>query len=103
VKSDTRAKLEVGPAPRGGNGHTVNSTGGNDNQSSGASFRLIVDTGDWDACLGANNPGQSGDPNHRHYRDLFDIWAKDQFFPVFYSRKKVEAVKDAVILLTPDQ
>ena len=103
VKSDIRAKLEVGPAPRGGNGHTVNSTGGNDNQSSGASFRLIVDTGDWDACLGANNPGQSGDPNHRHYRDLFDIWAKDQFFPVFYSRKKVEAVKDEVILLTPDQ
>ena len=101
VKPDIRAKLEVGPAPRGGNGHTVNSTGGNDNQSSGASFRLIVDTGDWDACLGTNTPGQSGDPDHPHYRDLFDIWAKDQFFPVFYSREKVEAVKDEVIQLIP--
>lgn len=101
VKPDIRAKLEVGPAPRGGNGYTVNSTGGNDNQSSGASFRLIVDTGDWDACLGTNTPGQSGDPDHPRYRDLFDIWAKDQFFPVFYSRQKVESVKDEVFLLTP--
>ena len=101
VNPAVRAKLEVGPAPRGGNGHTVNSTGGNDNQSSGASFRIIVDTGDWDACLGTNSPGQSGDPEHPHYRDLFDIWAKDQYFPVFYSREKVERVQDEVIRLIP--
>lgn len=101
VKPDVRAKLEVGPAPRGGNGQTVNSTGGNDNQSSGASFRLIVDTGDWDACLGTNTPGQSGNPDHPHYRNLFDIWAQDQYFPVFYSRKQVEAVQDEVIQLQP--
>lgn len=101
VKPDVRAKLEVGPAPRGGNGQTVNSTGSNDNQSSGASFRLIVDTGDWDACLGTNTPGQSGNPDHPHYRNLFDIWAQDQYFPVFYSRKQVEAVQDEVIQLQP--
>lgn len=99
VKDDIRAKLEVGPAPRGGNSYTVNSTGGNDNQSSGASFRMLIDTGNWDQCLGTNNPGQSGDPDDPHYRNLFNIWAKDQFFPVFYSREKVESVRAERLVL----
>lgn len=101
VKPDIRAKLEVGPAPRGGNSHTVNNTSSNDNQSHGASFRIIVDTGDWDACLASNTPGQSGDPDHPHYRNLFQLWAKDRFFPLFYSRKKVESVKEYVLELAP--
>lgn len=101
VKPDIRAKLEVGPAPRGGNSHTVNNTSSNDNQSHGASFRIIVDTGDWDACLASNTPGQSGDPDHPHYRNLFQLWAKDRFFPLFYSRKKVESVKEYALDLAP--
>ncbi|PHN01813.1 penicillin acylase family protein [Flavilitoribacter nigricans] len=92
VKDEVRAKLEVGPVPRGGNGYTVNSTSNNDNQSSGGSFRMLIDTGDWDYSLGTNNPGQAGNPDDVHYRNLFDIWAKDQYFPVFYSRAKVESV-----------
>jgi len=101
VKPAVRKKLEVGPAPRGGNSHTVNNTSSNDNQSHGASFRIIVDTGDWDACLAANTPGQSGDPDHPHYRNLFDLWAKDRFFPLFYSRAKVESVAEYKIQMGP--
>ena len=59
VDAETRKLLDVGPIPRGGNSYTVNNTGSTDNQRSGASFRIIVDTGDWDACLAMNNPGQS--------------------------------------------
>jgi penicillin amidase len=92
VKDEIREKLEVGPVPRGGNGYTVNSTSNNDNQSSGGSFRMLIDTGNWDHCLGTNNPGQAGDPEDPHYDNLFDIWAKDQYFPVFFSREKVESV-----------
>ncbi len=92
VDPETRALLNVGPAPRGGNSYTVNSTGNGDNQPSGGSFRMIVDTGNWDHCLGTNTPGQNGNPAHPHYRNLFDLWAKDQYFPVFYSREKVESV-----------
>jgi len=99
VKASIREKLDVGPMPRGGNGYTVGSTGGNDNQSSGASFRMIVDTGDWDQCLGTNSPGQSGNPDDPFYDNLFKIWAQDQFFPVFYSREKVEGVAAKRILL----
>ena len=101
VSPDMKSKFEVGPAPRGGNSFTPNNTSSNDNQSHGASFRMIVDTGDWDACLGTNSPGQSGDPDHPHYRNLFEIWANDQFFPVFYSREKVESVKAEVLILKP--
>ena len=63
VDAATRARLEVGPLPRGGYGYTVNATGNADNQTSGASFRIIVDTGDWDRAVGLNTPGQSGDPD----------------------------------------
>jgi penicillin amidase len=101
VNEEIRKKLNVGPVSRGGNSYTVNNTGRGDNQTSGASFRIIVDTSDWDLTLGMNNPGQSGDPNSLFYRTLFEYWAKDQFFPVFYSRQKVESVASQIVLLKP--
>lgn len=101
VNEATRAKLDVGPLPRGGYGATVNNTGNGDNQTSGASFRIIVDTGDWDRAVGTNTPGQSGDPDSPHYRDLFRMWAENRFFPVFYSRARVEAVTEERLILAP--
>ena len=97
----TRSLLEAGPLPRGGYGSTVNQTTNGDNQTSGASFRIIVDTGDWDRTVGMNTPGQSGDPESPFYRNLFELWATDQFHPVFYSRDKVEAVTAVRIDLRP--
>ena len=101
AKAALRAKLEVGPEPRAGYSFSVNNTSSNDNQSSGATFRIIVDTGDWDACLGTNPPGQSGDPENPLYRNLFETWVKDAYFPVFYSKKKIESVEEEKILLEP--
>jgi penicillin amidase len=101
VDDRTRALLEVGPMARGGYGSTVNQTTNGDNQTSGASFRIIVDTGDWDRAVGMNTPGQSGNPHDRHYRDLFEDWANDRFHPVVYSRDRVEAVLDRRIELVP--
>ena len=101
VNEAWRERLEVGPAARGGYGLTLNQTGMGDNQTSGASFRIIVDTGDWDRTLGMNNPGQGGHPDHPHYADLFDLWAQDRFHPVFYSRAKVESVTGERLLLQP--
>ncbi|MEJ0064985.1 MAG: penicillin acylase family protein [Caulobacteraceae bacterium] len=37
----------------------------------GASFRMVVDVGDWDNSRIINSPGQSGDPASPHYDDLF--------------------------------
>ncbi len=102
VNDSLRQVLEVGPLPRGGNGLTVGSTGSADNQPSGGTFRVVIDTGDWDRALANNSPGQSGDPNHPHYKNLFANWAKDRYFPMFYSRKKVEQVVAEKIFLKPE-
>jgi len=101
VDAATRARLEVGPLPRGGYASTVLATGNSDNQTSGASFRIIVDTGDWDRAVGMNNPGQSGDPDSPFYKNLFEDWANDRFFPVVYSRHRVERATAQVLLLGP--
>jgi penicillin amidase len=102
VNDATRARLNVGPAPRGGDGSTVSATGNGDNQTSGGSFKLIADTEDWDNSIGLNTPGQSGDPDDAHYRDLFDMWSKGRYFPVAYSRQKVESVTESVTRLSPE-
>ncbi|WP_156950119.1 penicillin acylase family protein [Maribacter antarcticus] len=101
VNAETRAKLDLGPLPRGGNAYTPGSTGGNLRQSSGASFRMIVNTGDWDAAVGTNGPGQSGNPDSPFYNNLFEPWAKDQYFPVYYSRSKIDAVAASTKILLP--
>jgi penicillin amidase len=96
-----RARLDIGPLPRGGYGRTVNNTSDNDNQTDGATFRIIADTADWDRSVGTNAPGQSGDPDSPHYRDLFGPWAAGEYFPVSFSRDKVESVAEARITLVP--
>jgi len=101
VPADLAARFTVGPLPRGGNSYTLNNTGGGDNQTSGASFRIIVDTGDWDLAVGSNTPGQSGDPDSPFYDNLFELWANDRFFPVFYSRERVESVAAERTMLVP--
>jgi len=101
VTEEIRSKIEVGPYPRGGNAYTVNMTSSNMNQTSGASFRIISNTGDWDQTLACNNPGQSGNPDHPHYSNLFKLWAQDKYFPLFYSRAKIEGVKEVGWFLTP--
>ena len=76
--------------PRGGNGYTPGSTSSNLSQSSGASFRVIIDTKDWDNSLATNSPGQSGDPRSPFYRNLYKDWADDKYFKLLYSKKKIK-------------
>jgi penicillin G amidase len=101
VNITTRTKLTVGPLPRGGDSQTINATGNGDNQTSGGSFKIVIDTEDWDNSVGINTPGQSGDPDSPHYRDLFEMWARGKYFTVAYTRKKVEAVQESITRLEP--
>lgn len=70
--------------------------------TNGASFRMVVDVGRWDASVFVNVPGQSGDPRSPHYRDLADIWTRQDYVPMPYSREAVEAATETIILLTPE-
>ena len=101
VNADLRRRLDVGPFPRGGYGGTVHNTGGGDNQTSGASFMIVADTANWDNSVGLNTPGQAGDPDSPHYRDLFEVWARDRYFPIFFSRAKIDSVTESTTVLRP--
>lgn len=57
TRSAPRAKLDVGPAARGGYDSTLNNTGRGDNQTSGASFRVILDVANWDNSVATSSPG----------------------------------------------
>jgi penicillin amidase len=101
LTAEQKQKYNVGPLPRGGNSHTPNSTGSGDNQSSGASFRIIADVSDWDKTLMINTPGQSADPQSRYYKNLFELWANDQYFPSYFTKEKIKTVTKEQTVLKP--
>jgi penicillin amidase len=67
----------------------------------GASFRMVLDVGNWDQSVTINTPGQSGDPYSPHYRDLAPLWAGGDYVPLLYSREAVERSASQVFRLTP--
>lgn len=101
VNEEIRTILDRGPIPRGGNGYTVGSTGNNYRQSSGALFKLIVNTGDWDFAIATNGAGQSGNPESPFYSNLFESWADDDYFPLYFSREKIESSTVSKLNLKP--
>lgn len=103
VNADLQDQLNTFMIPRGGNQYTPGATGSNYNQTHGATFRIIVDVNDWDASVGMNSPGQSGDPESAYYKNLYEQWAADEFFPVHFSREMVEASAMEKIRLVPDK
>lgn len=90
VKAEMRQQLDFGPVPRGGYSYSPSATGYGDNNNFGASFRLIVDTADWQKSLGTNTPGQSGNPGSPFYGNLFPLWATDQYFKVYFEPDLIE-------------
>src|SRR5690606_5115959 len=96
-----KEKVNVGPLPTGGNSYTPNVTGGGDNQFHGATFRFLADTENWDSTLMINSPGQSGDPESPYYQNLFKIWAKQDYFPAYFTKEKVEKVTEERLVLRP--
>lgn len=86
------SQMEYEPFPRGGSGNTVNNTGFGSADflvRSGASYRQVIDVGNWDASSMTNAPGQSGDPRSPFYDNLLEGWATEQSFPLLYSRDRV--------------
>ena len=91
VDESKKSKIDFGPFPRSGYGLTPSANGNADNQTAGASFRIIVDLADWDKAVMTNTPGQSGNPDSPFYRNLFNDWANDNYFPALYSKEKILA------------
>lgn len=93
---------DAGTVGRGGDGLTVNSTSGPDyRQSSGASFREILDVADWDRSVATSVPGQSGQPESAFYANLLPMWERGEYFPLVYSRAAVERATKHLLSLRP--
>jgi penicillin amidase len=101
-KPETR--WDVGPLPVGGSAASVMHAEYRTDTfrlTHGASFRMVVDVGDWDKSVFINVPGQSGDPRSPHYADLAPVWGAQDHVPMLYGRAAVDAATETVITLSP--
>jgi penicillin G amidase len=106
VDDATRARLNVGPIELRGSEFVPNNSqyrASDFRQMNGPSVRVVVDVGNWDNSRAINHPGQSGDPDSPHYRDLAPMWRNGEYFPLLYSRKAVEDATEKRITLVPAQ
>jgi penicillin amidase len=60
-----------------------------------------MDLASWDRSVTVNSPGQSGDPNSPHYRDLFPLWAEGRFVPLLFSRDQIMGAAETIFILRP--
>lgn len=95
--------FNLGPVARSGDSTTPNNTRASDDfqQIHGASYRHVLDLADWDRGVATSTPGQSGQLGSPHYSDLLPLWAEERYFPLSYSRARVEAVMKHRLKLHP--
>jgi penicillin G amidase len=97
--------LNVGPFEMPGDGFTPNNTGQNFRfsyrQVAVASYRQLIDLGNFDASLSIHTIGQSGQPESPHYADFAPLWCRGEYHPMLFSRAAVENAAEATLLLQP--
>ena len=100
LKHPIASAFDLPPLARSGDANTVMATGGaNFRQTAGASYREIIDLADFDNSVAINVPGQSAQPESPHYADLFPLWGAGKYFPLVYSRARVEKETRHVLVL----
>jgi penicillin amidase len=81
---------------------TVERSGGNGAVGAdGASYREIMDVSNWDRSMVTNVPGQSGQPESPYYSNLLPLWDKGEYFPMVYSRPRVDQEAAHKLTLKP--
>ncbi|WP_244493697.1 penicillin acylase family protein [Aureimonas sp. AU4] len=106
VKARPDTAWDVGPLPVGGSRSTPMHAAYRLDDfvvTAGASVRLVMDVGEWDASVCINAPGQSGDPASPHYGDLAPLWSTGAFVPLLYSRTRVDEATRHLIRLVPGE
>jgi len=105
ANEELRAKLQPGPIPAPGGPYSPSQsmyTGKSFDLTNGPSFRMVLDVGNWDESRAVNYPGQSGNPDDPHYKDLMGLWARGEYFPLLYSRSAVERATETRLQLLPE-
>lgn len=85
LSDDWKEKLDAGPVPRGGYSFTPSANGHGDNNTSGASFRMVVDTGDWE-----KKPLASILPDNQaillaHFTEIFSPFGQQTNLSIYHS------------------
>jgi penicillin amidase len=95
--------FNLDPVSRPGDAHTPNAATHNPKfeHTSGATYRHVLDLADWDSGLATSAPGQSGQPGSPHYADLLPLWQNGTYFPLAFSRAKIEQVTSHRLQLKP--
>jgi penicillin amidase len=104
AQGDLAARMSLPSYPRGGSPFSPNNGwfGKADFKViGGASWRMVLDVGQWDAAVATNAPGQSGDPGSPFFANLLENWASDDAFPLLYTRRAVEEHTVERIALRP--
>ncbi|MCA1900304.1 MAG: penicillin acylase family protein [Chloroflexi bacterium] len=94
-----------GPYVTGGGKSIVNATG----WVAGESFEInwlpsereIVDLSNFDRSLALHTTGQSGHAFHPHYDDMIPLWARVQYYPMWWERESVVADSEGHLALKP--
>jgi penicillin amidase len=86
-------ELDLETVERSGGAGTV--------EADGATYREILDVSDWDRSQAINVPGQSGQPGSPYYGNLLKMWAGNEYFPLAFSRKAVDAAVTHRLTLRP--
>jgi penicillin amidase len=87
------AAFDLPTVERGGGGTTV--------AANGATYREIIDVGDWDRSVVTSTPGQSGQPASPYYGNLLPFWANNQYFPLLYTPSAVSSNLAHRLVLKP--
>ncbi|MCA9871114.1 MAG: penicillin acylase family protein, partial [Anaerolineae bacterium] len=95
-----------GQYPVGGNDHTLWMTANELALPFGlvtttATYRQVVQVGDWDRSTSILSTGQSGQPGSPHYADHIDLWREGEQHPMLWSRTAVDDEAEATLWLRP--
>ena len=92
-----------GPFAADGAPAAVNNTGGDESMrvTSGPSWRMIVDLGDFNNSVAVHTTGQSGHAYHPHYDDMIRPWIEVQYNPFYYSTDDIRRNAEGTLTLRP--
>jgi len=77
------------------------SGGGGTIAATGATFREVIDFADLDNSRVTNTPGQSMQPGSPFYGNLLPLWGAEEYFPLLYTRSRVEERTSHRLVLRP--
>ena len=102
---ETEELLGVPAVSRGGDAYTVKASSSPTEKSNdvehGASAMMVLDTSNWDNSVALNTPGNESAAGSKHAKDLAPRWGEGKYFPLAFSRAKVDEVAEAKQTLEP--